>query len=585
MTLNRSQILTASMLVLVAFLAWYSAGLAAIRLYQVDECQNIYMARILATGQTHEFFTNASLFLFGPLSWITRHATQSTEVFNTARLLFLGVFWLNLCLLAGIASGRLLSTRGLIALAAAASLAPLWDYGFEIRHDNLVLTGVLVTWWTVRVRPKGLFSYVLAGAIAPALLFLAVKSVVYVLPLSLAILAFPPVEHGQGRLRLAGAWAVGAVLAVLLIRLVYGANGLWEIYLSVFSGVTQYSAHKDGSDAASHFWPWATLGRLLAQTPLLVALATAGMISAIGVLVRRGRVALNWNGLLPEVLLCVGALAAVLVNPTPFPYNLVHVVPYGFILAFRYGSGLGADLWACRGLRPVLVTVLVFAHVVPFTTATLRHSNFTNFRQERLMRLAEDLTDPTKDAVYDGAGLVPTRRSIHFQWYLHSTIIQKFIDGPFPSIREQLSARPAPVFIPNYRTDWLPEADREFVRGHYVSLADDFWVLGALLPEGGGTFKTTYPGRYRISSVEGSDLAGTYPEGLEGMRTPEAPGVLAAKLDGEPLARQTIDLAAGQHRIESPPDRKVAVVWTGPKLERIHRVAPGDHRWLFVNWY
>jgi len=53
---------------LLGSLAWQSAFLAANRIYQVDECQNIYMARVLACGQTSEFFTNASLFLLGPLS-------------------------------------------------------------------------------------------------------------------------------------------------------------------------------------------------------------------------------------------------------------------------------------------------------------------------------------------------------------------------------------------------------------------------------------------------------------------------------------------------------------------------------------
>src|SRR5690348_15269944 len=222
---------------LLGGLAWYSAYLAANRIYQVDECQNIYMARVLATGQTSEFFTNASLFLLGPLSWLTKTFQQSENIFASARLLFLGIFWLNLFLVALIAGKRIRSVEGMIALAGAATLAPLWDYGFEIRHDNLILTGILLIWWLVRVRPMGVPSYLGAGAITVALLFIAVKSVVYVLPLAAAVLLFPPPGHQRSRLHLALAWLGGAIVALLAIRICYGTGGGWDIYLSVFRGV------------------------------------------------------------------------------------------------------------------------------------------------------------------------------------------------------------------------------------------------------------------------------------------------------------------------------------------------------------
>src|SRR5215813_5046571 len=160
---------------IIAFLgslAWYSSFLAANRIYQVDECQNIYMARVLATGKSSEFFTNASLFLLGPLSWLTKTLERSENIFAAGCVLFLAIFWLNLFLVALIAGKRLRSTEGMIALAGAATMAPLWDYGFEIRHDNLILTGILLILLLVRVRPMGVPSYLGAGAITVALLFI-----------------------------------------------------------------------------------------------------------------------------------------------------------------------------------------------------------------------------------------------------------------------------------------------------------------------------------------------------------------------------------------------------------------------------
>lgn len=201
------------------------------------------------------------------------------------------------------------------------------------------------------------------------------------------------------------------------------------------------------------------------------------------------------------------------------------------------------------------------------------------------MQLAEDLTDAKNDPVYDGIGLVPTRRSVGFHWFLHSFNIQSFRTGPGPFVRDMLATNPAAVIITSYRTDWLPEQDHAFIRSNYVTLADDFWVLGKVLPVGGGTFEIIHPGRYRISTLAGSDLAGTYPEGLKGMMTPEEPGKFEGSLDGAPIPDHPIELTVGTHRIEAASNCQPAVVWVGPRRNRPHRLPPGDHRSLFVNWY
>jgi hypothetical protein len=586
--MNRQRVLTGVLFAILAFLVWFSSYLAATRIYQVDECQNIYMARVFATGQSGQFFTTGSLFLLGPLSWLTRGATVSADLLASARLLFLGVFWLNLILLAAVASGRLVSARGIIALAAAATLAPLWDYGFEIRHDNLILTGVLLSWWALRVRPMGVRSYVLLGALAVALMFVAVKSVVYVLPLACAALAFRPAAHRAAWWRLALAWGAGAVGALGLIRLAYGSGGLWDLYFSAFHHVVKVSA--GGGAGSARSWPWSTLARLLTQTPLLLALAAAACAAFAIELRRRGRAVLTWDGLLPEVLLAAGALAALMANPTPFPYNLLHVVPFIFVLVFRYTAGLwdafgGASSAHWSRLWPISGGVLLFAHVLPFGMVTQRHLEFLNFRQESLMRLAEQVTDPAKDRVYDGIGMVPTRSSIDFQWYLHSLNIDSFTKGPGPRVHDMLAARPAAVFIPNYRTDWLTDEDQAFIRERYVALSDDFWVLGKMLPAGGGTFEVIHPGRYRIASQDGSDLIGTYPESWRGLLVKPEEGSLTGKLDGKPLPSRPVELAVGTHRIETSTDCQPAIFWVGPRLDRLPRMGRGDHQWLFVNWY
>jgi hypothetical protein len=294
---------------------------------------------------------------------------------------------------------------------------------------------------------------------------------------------------------------------------------------------------------------------------------------------------LTWEGNAPEALLFLDALAVLLINPAPEPYNLLQLVPYGFLLAFGYASGLLEGIWGRLMLRPVLVGLVVFAHLVPFGVATRRHLGFTNYHQEARMRLAEGLTDPAKDPVYDGVGMVPTRPNIHFCWSLPNANRPGLAKEQGLRVRDMLAARPAAVFVPNYRTDWLPEEDHAFIREHYVSLTDDFWVLGKVLPAGGGAFEVVHPGRYRISSLEGSDLAGTYPEGLAGLMAPVVEGNIIGTLDGVPLSKHPVELTVGTHRIETKTDCQPAVVWMGPRQERIGRLGDSDHRFLFVRWY
>jgi hypothetical protein len=200
------------------------------------------------------------------------------------------------------------------------------------------------------------------------------------------------------------------------------------------------------------------------------------------------------------------------------------------------------------------------------------------------MRLAEDLTDPAKDPVYDAIGMVPTRRSIDFHWYLHG-LNMYLVRAPGHHVRDMLAARPAAVFIPSYRTDWLPPEDHDFIQHRYVPLADDFWVLGTVLPAGGGTFDIVHAGRYRIASLQYSDIAGTGPECPAGRSAQEEEGLFTGLLDGMPLPSRPVELSMGRHRIEAARDCQPTVVWIGPRIDRVHRLSNGMHQTLFVNWY
>jgi hypothetical protein len=565
---------------ILAVLLGLSIRLAITRIYQVDECMELVVTRILATGHAKTYSGSIGLLLL-PLSWAVHGATRSVDYFISARLVMVAIFWLNLVLIAIATGERLFSRRGLVALLGAATLAPLWDYGFEVRHDNLLLTGLLLIWCVVRVRPKGPPSYLVAGALAVALQFTAYKAFVYVIPISLAVLLFPPPGHQAPRWKLALSWIVGALGMLIALRLVYGAYATE----SLDANRTNLQFVSKVAAGGSRFGPGLALGRLPGQTPLLLTLVGSGLVALAMELRRRGRSALVWDGILPEALLLAVAFAALLVNPTPFPYNLLHLVPFAFLFAFRYASALFKEVRDNPALLPVAGAVLVFVHLAPFCVATQRHWNWPNSRQTCLMRLAEDLTDQTTDPVFDGIGMVLTRPLVDPRLLLHSLYSESMLKGIGPQVRDFLAARPAAVFIPNYRTDWLPAADHDAIREMYVAVADDFWVLGKVLPAGGGPFQIFHAGRYRISSLQSSDLAAEGSDSSGRKAAPSDEANFTATLDGAPVSSRPVELTVGEHRIECKPGCQPAVVWVGPKLDRVGRLSQSDHRLLFVNWY
>lgn len=567
--------------VLIAgFICEYSIHLAGVRIYHADECRSVCAAHFLTTGEGVVSGTPVSVFLL-PLMWFGRGVTHSAQLYASARFFSTELFWLNLVLLTGAASGKLFSRRSIVALAGAATLAPLWDFGFEIRPDNLALAGLLLMWCVLRVRPEGIQSYFIAGLLASALQFVDIKTLVYSVPLSLAALVFPPPGYGAARGKIAVAWLFGAVVAVVLVRIGYGAAGLWSVYLQNWKNTLITT------DEEPVGWvPYVM--RLVAQVPLVLALAAAGVAALVSDVRRRGKRAFSWDGTMPEGLLFVLAAGVFIVNPSRSPHDLLIPVAFAFLLVARSISKWWKDIVAQRAAFGLIAAVVLFGHVVPFVAGAKRHLNLTNYHQETLMRLAEQMTEPGKDLVYDTVGIVPTRRSAEYESYFQRQNNDDGATTPKDSLKELLTRQPPSVIIADARFDQLSESETGFILQDYVLVSGDFWALGRQLPKGGGEFEVLHAGRYRITSSEASNLLGTYapPATLLESLAPEPKlPPLAGSLDGVPLNGKPVSLTVGKHHLECAAGTEPAIVWLGPSLDKIARMNGGQRRRLFVNWY
>jgi hypothetical protein len=343
----------------------------------------------------------------------------------------------------------------------------------------------------------------------------------------------------------------GAVAAVVATCLICGVLDLRGGYAAPFVSA---------GTAMTAKWQWHSqlnLRGLPGEIPLLLAVAFAAMMAAWQHLKTRSRK-------YPELLLVVAAVAIVAIHPSRL--GVMVFIAFGFIAAFRYAAQLWIEVRQISSWAYAVIPLILFAHLTPFSLATVRLLNYSNARQEGLMRVAENLTDPTRDFVLDETDMVATRTPLNLQT---------------ASLANSLIFHPTPVFIRTLQSEAFGEVERDFLKANYLPLADDFWVLGKALPKGGGAFELLHPGRYRISSLEGSDLAGTYPEGFKALITPEVDGRIDGTVDGSPVTAKVVKLSAGRHHLKCPASCQPVVLWVGPKLDRIHRLGPGDHRDLF----
>ncbi len=546
--------------VVACWVATASLALALIylgehRLYQVDELQNAYMARVQALGKEHELFTSAPLFVIA-LSALAGAFNHTIDMMSCFRGIFVGVFWLNVLLLVKAGGHSLRSRTGALVLLGAATLAPMWDYGFEVRHDNLLLTGVLLAFYLGKPTGKSWkHAYFLIGAIAVTLQFTAFKAFLYWAPLSAALLVFPhPAFADQSRFRLLLRYCAGALFALLMWRGLYAWTHLWTDFTAALAGGT--AAAK--SVKAFPHWPMAE--RLLSQTPLLLALVAALAIRTLLGFKDQGLRYISWSTPLPETLLVATAIAIFMVNPTPYRYNLTPLVALCYLGVSRLFSEVSqlSDWRTNRALCSLGIGTALLCHVLPFARSESRLLDFPNDRQHVLVALAEEMTDPHQDRVYDASGLVLTRDSIGYRWFLHTLNMRSFYDGTYPTVRSMLATNPASVFLPNYRTNWLAPIDQVFIRQRYVPLSDDFWVLGKRLPRGGGNYECVHDGRYFLLHAGGT-----------------------LSLDGQLLPSDVVELTRGVRRIESTDRQAVNVFWLGPKLQRLPTLPPGNHETTF----
>ena len=537
-------------LLVAAILLLLSVYIAATRVYQVDEAENVYSSWLLASGKFGNYDLYAPIYLFG-LQFLTRLSGSAEGMFLSARLVWVAVFWAILILIALCVSADWKGKRFWRALTIAGFSAPLWTYGLEVRHDGPALVLLLAIWLVLhprRAHQRG--GYFLVGSLFALVYFCAAKDIVYAAPLVLLALLIP---HPHGSPSASRRWIqatsglLSSIALFILLHLSKGTLGqVLKEYQSFLAGVV----HTD------RFAPWALLRAVTQQSPFILVLAILPILT-----LRKDRVRDHlknaWSNGVAELVFIGSIFFGLLINPTPFPYN---ALPF---TAVALAVGLPPFLQWLEQQSPrtpgyaIGHGLLVCTLGVPWTIQIGHLLEMDNDRQVELMNLAERFTSP-EDRVFDAAGLVPGRGSIQPTWYITFGNAPLFLEDPDRQYESLFRAHPPAVLIPTYRFSYLDAGTQAFLKTHYTPLAGDFWVLGGIYAGAENSWDCILSGRYWV--------------------VVDPQGGSSPMVDGQPVQAGVRTFSQGAHAVSTSPGSHVAIFWLGPNLAappHIREGAPG----------
>lgn len=513
--------------------------LALTRHFHVDEIQIAYNASLV--GFHHlPAWRNFHALLVVPLSWIASTMETTWPTLLEMRALFAAFFLANLLLVAFSAPRvRGLAARSAVLLAFTL-VEPFWRHGFEIRGDVLLLAGALALFGLTAKATRGplrWYGLLAAGSLAAWMQLNSLKGFLVWGPGLFLLLVVARVADSRRRLvRTTVLVAGGFVLALLAGTALLASAGILR------RGLLQMLWLAGAASEARHFGAARGLFELLVELPHLAALA---LISVLYTITRlwRPRASGDLTSATTSCWLGIQLLALVL-NPQPFTYNFLHLMPFlflsavdGFVVLWQHWPRLRALL----GIAAAMGSAMAFG-------ASWRHDvvgRTSGSAQRAHVEAAEALTGP-RDPVLDAAGLVLSRRPPGRDWMLHSLTMQSYRRGERRKFRQLLAGDPAPVLLLNYRWNWLEAEDLAFVREHYVALGRHLLVLGGRADAAEGAFTILRGGRYGIRPLRGGA-----PVLLDDARLP--PGGIAT-------------LAPGDHRWSGS---GLAWAWLGPSLTTI----------------
>ena len=551
---------------LVPLLAAYfivGGWLAVHRIFQVDEVQTMHMAWLLTQEDSLSYSNSAELYML-PMALLARAFNDPYVYMVVCRLGFFFLFISSILIL-----GRVAEKNGgprlFTGVFLIASLPVLWDYGFEVRHDNIIIFGLAILLWILFDAGTGgrRSRLYVGGLLGGLLLFSGFKSVLLWGP----VLVYVVVICVRRRLlsyRHAFALVAGGLgTAGLAAAAAHWMAGSARIYIQTLKAALEAM----GSDAI-RFFDWDYTLRFVRYHPLIIVLGLIFLSLEIvpGI---RGWLTLRAfdsnDSQAKRLFLFLLGLAFIGINPTPFPYNFMYVAVLllpSVLFIFQRATASSQGLVAIS-LAGLLVVQFAFG-----VSRLKRHFYWSNRDQHKAIDFVNDFTLPS-ETVFDGAGMAMYRKGPGKVWYLHSLNIPSYRAGTIPSVRTMLAQEPSPLLVENYKWTFMDRDDRAFIASRYIPFRMAFWILGArIVVDRPGLFRFDIwrNGRYAVIQSGASKSQ-------------------CLLIDGKELLEKSLFLTTGPHTLEANlPNGTVLVLWNRNPDGQFPNL-PSPALPLFVNWY
>lgn len=519
---------------------------------QVDEVEHTYAAYSVHQGL--KLYVDVWQAHPPLLYWMLAPLIEGSEplaTYRRERLLTFSIYLLGVAL-AGYCAARLAGGWAGVLAAGLGLLHTTWvERGMEIRPDG-ALGVAAVAALALELAPDLSSRGRLAGqgAILGLAALLTQKAAFLCLLFGLLWVVRAWRERRPRNLLLPlAAWGavVGTGLAVL------AAEGLLAAFLRVNVG----DSLRVATGGASYRQTFGALDLLVHESRRNVAfvvLFAGGLVLAALRLARRWRPDLGF-----AVVLTVGLVATLFLNPFPFSYLHVTVLPVVAVLA-AYPVGVFAtelpDKWRSWGGIAVL-GALIAAAATSLPRLLVKAQPALARQVETPVELAR--ITALDDRVFDLVGFY-FRPAAHPVYFMTSNLMARYRAGGLPPIEATLREREVVAFLLNYRMLWLRPEEGRFFLERFAHYDGNIFLLGRELAQLAPGVETDFEALKRKEFVF------------------TGPGRLW--VDGQPFSRGTLERGVHRLRIDETARAGKLILATPDPQPQVRR-PPGE---LFVNF-
>ncbi len=476
--------------VLVAMLVGAAGVATAVswnKSFQVDEVEHIHASYHLRDGRViySEFWEGHNPLLYG---FVTPLIDRGDPVgsFRRARVFMLLVLFGTVALSAYCAR----QLAGPWAAAITAGLLLLHttyvERAIEVRPDGtLVFCTVLALAIELSSRPR-LRRYALQAAAMSAAFLFTQKAVFVCFAFGCLWLASAIRDRDIKLVAIPMAvWTAPVALMIGVFALLGNLGDYFRLCWAYAAGQVTRT-----HDAGGPFPPWDFLIYEAKRNQFTTALVLVGL--AYGAAVagratarrRQGLEADDRDGkLLFPTLLGVTVLAALKLNPFPFPYLHVTAIPVVVLLAGVFLARVPEELgqFQHRLTGPGLaIGAMLLASVFAVPRLLYKAESDTDWQMYMLSEL--DRIAAPDDKVFDMVGLY-FREDAYPVFTMTHVIIAKYRLGIYPPMIPLLRENESVATMLTYRSQWLPRKERAFMSSHYVHYTGNLFVLGTAIEQ------------------------------------------------------------------------------------------------------